>query len=276
MKTKKNYNFLNKKNILVTGGTGSFGSFFVKTVLKFSKPKRLVIFSRDEFKQSELKKELINYPNNDCLRFFIGDVRNVDRLKFSCRDIEILIHAAALKQIDTAEYNPFECIETNIRGAENVVRASISSSIKKVIAISTDKAVNPINLYGASKLAADKIFISANQSARKDDAKFSVVRYGNVVGSRGSVIPYFYEIIKNLPDLIKSQYLQIWQEYQENNSIESKLVHQIDKLEMALQANIYKKDGHSQEKLESFFESARMGITDPKLKELFTKIIEDT
>ena len=202
MKTKKNYNFFNKKNILVTGGTGSFGSFFVKTVLKFSKPKRLVIFSRDEFKQSELKKELINYPNNNCLRFFIGDVRNLDRLKFSCRDIEILIHAAALKQIDTAEYNPFECIETNIRGAENVVRASISSSIKKVIAISTDKAVNPINLYGASKLAADKIFISANQSARKEDAKFSVVRYGNVVASRGSVVPLFLSLSKDKKKVI--------------------------------------------------------------------------
>ena len=202
MKTKKNYNFLNKKNILVTGGTGSFGSFFVKTVLKFSKPKRLVIFSRDEFKQSELKKELINYPNNKCLRFFIGDVRNLDRLKFSCRDIEILIHAAALKQIDTAEYNPFECIDTNIRGAENVVRASISSSIKKVIAISTDKAVNPINLYGASKLAADKVFISANQSARTEDAKFSVVRYGNVVASRGSAIPLFLNLSKDKEKVI--------------------------------------------------------------------------
>ena len=202
MKTKKNYNFFNKKNILVTGGTGSFGSFFVKTILKFSKPKRLVIFSRDEFKQSELKKELINYPNNDCLRFFIGDVRNVDRLKFACRDIEILIHAAALKQIDTAEYNPFECIETNIRGAENVVRASLSSSIKKVIAISTDKAVNPINLYGASKLAADKIFISSNQSARTEDAKFSVVRYGNVVASRGSAISLFLNLSKDKEKVI--------------------------------------------------------------------------
>ena len=202
MKTKKNYNFFNKKNILVTGGTGSFGSFFVKTILKFSKPKRLVIFSRDEFKQSELKKELINFPNNDCLRFFIGDVRNVDRLKFACRDIEILIHAAALKQIDTAEYNPFECIETNIRGAENVVRASLSSSIKKVIAISTDKAVNPINLYGASKLAADKVFISANQSARTQDAKFSVVRYGNVVASRGSAISLFLNLSKDKEKVI--------------------------------------------------------------------------
>ena len=202
MKSEFNYNFLNKKNILVTGGTGSFGSYFVKTVLNYSNPKRLVIFSRDEFKQSELQKELANHPNNKCLRFFIGDVRNLDRLKVSCRDIEILVHAAALKQIDTAEYNPFECIDTNIKGAENVVRASISSSIKKVITISTDKAVNPINLYGASKLAADKIFISSNQSARTEDAKFSVVRYGNVIASRGSVIPYFLNISKDKKQLI--------------------------------------------------------------------------
>ena len=199
---KKKYSYLNNKSILVTGGTGSFGSFFVKTILKYSRPKRLVIYSRDEFKQSELKNDLISYSNNKCLRFFIGDVRDLERLKFSCRDIEILIHAAALKQIDTAEYNPFECINTNVTGAENIVRASITSSIKKVVAISTDKAVNPINLYGASKLAADKIFISANQFARKEDARFSVVRYGNVIASRGSVIPYFLNLNKNKNKII--------------------------------------------------------------------------
>jgi len=191
MKIIKNISFLNNKNILVTGGTGSFGSYFVKTLLKFSRPKRLVIYSRDEFKQAELKEELDNYPNKKCLRFFIGDVRDLERLKLSCRDIEFIIHTAALKQIDTAEYNPFECVKTNITGAENIVNASLVSSIKKVIAISTDKAVNPINLYGASKLASDKIFISANQFSKPKDAKFSVVRYGNVIASRGSVIPYF-------------------------------------------------------------------------------------
>jgi len=193
-KKSSNYQFFNNKSILVTGGTGSFGSSFVKTILKYSNPKRLVIYSRDEYKQSELKKELVNFPNSKCLRFFIGDVRDLERLKLSCRDIEILIHAAALKQIDTAEYNPFECIKTNVNGTENIVRASFLSSIKKVIAISTDKAVNPINLYGASKLAADKIFIAANQFAKKEDAKFSIVRYGNVIASRGSVIPLFLHL----------------------------------------------------------------------------------
>ena len=197
------YNFFNNRNILVTGGTGSFGSFFVKKILKYSNPKRLVIYSRDEFKQSELKNELSKYSKYKSFRFFIGDVRDLDRLKLSCRDIEILIHAAALKQIDTAEYNPFECIKTNINGSENIIRTALSlPSLKKVIAISTDKAVNPINLYGASKLAADKMFISANQFSRTNDAKFSVVRYGNVIASRGSVIPHFIESGKNKNKII--------------------------------------------------------------------------
>jgi len=202
---RKKYTFLNNKSILVTGGTGSFGSFFIKTILKYSKPKRLVIYSRDEFKQSELRKELLNYSNYKCVRFFIGDIRDLDRLKLSCRDIEILVHAAALKQIDTAEYNPFECIRTNIIGSENVIYSALSvTSIKKVLAISTDKAVNPINLYGASKLAADKMFISSNQFSRECDAKFSLVRYGNVIASRGSVIPYFLSLNKD-----KSKFINI-------------------------------------------------------------------
>ncbi len=202
-KFKCNFSFLNNKKILVTGGTGSFGSAFIKNVLQKSKPSRLVVFSRDEYKQFKLKKELESFSNYKILRFFLGDVRDLERLKTAIRDIDFIVHAAAIKQIDTAEYNPFECIKTNIIGAENIVRAALSApNLLNVISLSTDKAVNPINLYGASKLAADKIFIAANQSARKNDTKFSIVRYGNVIASRGSIIPYFLDMGKNKKQII--------------------------------------------------------------------------
>ena len=192
---QSNFSYLNNKSVLITGGTGTFGKKFVKTVLNKSSPKKLIIFSRDEFKQSELRNELVQHKNFKILRFFIGDVRDLERIRLAIKDVEIIVHAAALKQIETAEYNPFECINTNVLGAENIVRASLNSLIKKVIAISTDKAVNPINLYGASKLAADKVFLAANDfSGSNNDAIFSVVRYGNVLGSRGSVIPFFLNL----------------------------------------------------------------------------------
>ncbi len=180
------------KNILITGGTGSFGKKFVKIFLKRFKPKKLIVYSRDELKQYEMKHLFKDYK---CLRFFLGDVRDKDRLKFAFREIDYVIHAAALKQVDTAEYNPMECLKTNVNGAENVIDACFHNKVKKVIALSTDKAVNPINLYGATKLASDKLFISANLLSGNLGTKFSIVRYGNVVGSRGSVFPLFKKII---------------------------------------------------------------------------------
>mgnify|MGYP001019244893 CR=1 FL=1 len=184
------------KSILITGGTGSFGKKFVEEILKYHKYiKRLVVFSRDELKQYELSKV---YPNSNFtkLRFFIGDIRDKERLSRALKDINIVVHAAALKQVPTAEYNPFECIKTNIIGAQNLIEASLDNGIEKLIALSTDKAVSPINLYGATKLCADKLFVAANNIKGKNNIKFSVVRYGNVTSSRGSVIPFF-KTLKN-------------------------------------------------------------------------------
>ena len=185
---------LNGKSVLVTGGTGSFGKKFVQTVLERYKPRRLIIFSRDELKQYEMGLDF-SPQEHPCLRYFIGDVRDVDRLDMALRDVDVVVHAAALKQVPAAEYNPFECIQTNVIGAENVVRASLRNGVGKVIALSTDKAANPINLYGASKLASDKIFIAANNLSGRVGTAFSVVRYGNVMGSRGSVMPFFRRLI---------------------------------------------------------------------------------
>jgi len=185
---------LNGKSILVTGGTGSFGKAFIRRVLKDWKPKRLIVFSRDELKQWEMQQDLSTekYP---ALRYFIGDVRDGQRLEMATRDVDYIIHAAALKQVPAAEYNPFECIHTNVIGAENVVQAAIKNKVKRVVALSTDKAANPVNLYGASKLASDKIFIAANALSGGHDPIFSVVRYGNVIGSRGSVVPVFQDLV---------------------------------------------------------------------------------
>lgn len=181
------------KSVLITGGTGTFGQAFVKVCLERYAPKRLIVFSRDELKQYEMA---LKYPESqyDCMRYFIGDVRDVDRLEMALREVDIIVHAAALKQVPAAEYNPFECIRTNVHGAENIVRAATRAGVPKVIALSTDKAANPINLYGASKLASDKIFAAANNIST-DQARFSVVRYGNVIGSRGSVVPLFKKLI---------------------------------------------------------------------------------
>lgn len=174
-------------NILITGGTGSFGKRFIQTLLETHPPERLVIFSRDEWKQHEMMAEL----RHPCLRYFIGNVRDRSRLYRAFDGIDVVIHAAAMKQVPTAEYNPFEAIKTNILGAQNVIDAAIDRQVKRIITLSSDKAVNPINLYGATKLCSDKLFVAANCYAGKHDTKFSVVRYGNVVGSRGSVIPFF-------------------------------------------------------------------------------------
>lgn len=185
---------LNDKSVMITGGTGSFGHHFVQSVIDRFKPRRLIIFSRDELKQYEMAQRFSpeDYP---FMRYFIGDVRDVDRLEMAMRNVDYVVHAAALKHVPIAEYNPFECIRTNVMGAENVVTAAIRTGVKRVIALSTDKAANPINLYGASKLAADKIFVAGNNLAGADGARFSVVRYGNVIGSRGSVIPFFRKLI---------------------------------------------------------------------------------
>ena len=198
MNLKLKKNFFKNKTILVTGGTGSFGYAITKILLKNYDLKKIIIFSRDEFKQSEMKKFFENLFTRDVhkLRFFIGDIRDFDRLSYASREVDYIVHAAAMKQVETSEYNPMECIKTNILGAENVVRVSIQNKIKNVIALSTDKAVNPINLYGATKLASDKIFISANNIVGGQDTFFSVVRYGNVIGSRGSVEPLFLELSK--------------------------------------------------------------------------------
>lgn len=181
----------NNKSILITGGTGSFGKKYVKTILAHYAPKRLIIYSRDELKQFEMQQDF----NQPCMRYFIGDVRDGERLRQATQDVDFIIHAAALKQVPAAEYNPMECIKTNIHGAENVIKAALENKIEKVIALSTDKAANPINLYGATKLASDKLFVAANNMAGSQNTLFSVVRYGNVVGSRGSVIPFFQKII---------------------------------------------------------------------------------
>jgi len=188
---------LNNKNVLITGGTGSFGKKFVKTILaRYPLVKKIIIFSRDELKQSELQKKypIDSFPQ---LRFFIGDVRDTNRVKRAFEGVDVVIHAAALKQVDTAEYNPTECIRTNIEGAENVIHAALDCGVKNVIALSTDKACAPINLYGATKLVSDKLFTAANNIRGSKHIRFSVVRYGNVMGSRGSVIPFFMSKIND-------------------------------------------------------------------------------
>ncbi|TNC82536.1 MAG: UDP-N-acetylglucosamine 4,6-dehydratase (inverting) [Oleiphilus sp.] len=186
-------------SILITGGTGSFGKKYTETILKNGKPRRVIIYSRDELKQYEMQQTF----NDPCMRYFIGDVRDADRLKQAMNGVDYVIHAAALKQVPAAEYNPMECIKTNIHGAENVIKASLAGNVKKVIALSTDKAANPVNLYGATKLASDKLFVAANNVSGGHQTRFSVVRYGNVVGSRGSVVPHFQKLIaegaKELP-----------------------------------------------------------------------------
>ena len=183
----------NGKTILVTGGTGSFGKKFIATVLSRYQPARLIVYSRDELKQFEMQQHF----NDPCMRYFIGDVRDGERLDTAMCDVDFVVHAAALKQVPAAEYNPMECIKTNIGGAENVIKAALKNGVQKVIALSTDKAANPINLYGATKLCSDKLFVAANNMAGKNPTIFSVVRYGNVVGSRGSVVPFFDNLIKS-------------------------------------------------------------------------------
>lgn len=191
----------NGKSILITGGTGSFGKYFIQHVLEKYTPQRLIIFSRDELKQFEMSsmKHLQNIP---CLRYFLGDVRDLSRLQLAFRGVDYVIHAAALKHVPAAEYNPTECIKTNIDGAMNVTRAAMDLNVKKVIALSTDKAASPINLYGATKLVSDKLFTAANNLSGKNGCRFSVVRYGNVVNSRGSIIPYFKHLLAEKTDFL--------------------------------------------------------------------------
>lgn len=190
---------LNDKTILITGGTGSFGNRFIERILNEYNPKKIIIYSRDEFKQDLMKKVFMEkYPNKyEKLRFFIGDVKDKDRLYRALVGVDYVIHAAAMKQVPACEYNPFEAIKTNINGAQNLVDACIDRGVKKCVALSTDKAVNPINLYGGTKLVSDKLFISANAYSGNDGTIFSVVRYGNVAGSRGSVIPFFKSLIED-------------------------------------------------------------------------------
>jgi UDP-N-acetylglucosamine 4,6-dehydratase len=189
----------NNKSILITGGTGSFGKQYVRTLLDRYHPKKLIIYSRDELKQFEMAQD---FPDTtyDCMRYFIGDVRDRERLDMAMRGVDFVIHAAALKQVPVAEYNPMECIKTNIHGAENVIQAALANNVEKVMALSTDKAANPVNLYGATKLASDKLFTAANNITGGHRTRFSVVRYGNVVGSRGSVVPFFQKRIADGAD----------------------------------------------------------------------------
>ena len=184
------YGFLNNKTVLITGGTGSFGKKCTEIILKKAKPRKLIVFSRDELKQFEMA-QIFPDTKYDCMRYFIGNVRDKERLYRAFNKVDYIIHAAALKQVPAAEYNPFEAVKTNILGAQNVINVAIDQSVKKVIALSTDKAANPVNLYGATKLCSDKLFIAGNAYVGRDDTIFSVVRYGNVLGSRGSVIPFF-------------------------------------------------------------------------------------
>jgi UDP-N-acetylglucosamine 4,6-dehydratase/5-epimerase len=183
----------NKKNILITGGTGSFGQKFIEIITKKYNPNKIIVYSRDEMKQFQMQQK---FPTSKfpALRFFLGDVRDLDRLTLASKDVDYVVHAAALKQVPAAEYNPTEFIKTNITGAENVIKACLYNKVSKIVALSTDKASNPINLYGATKLVSDKLFIAANNYVGKEKSRFSVVRYGNVVGSRGSVVPYFLKL----------------------------------------------------------------------------------
>ena len=183
---------LKDKTILITGGTGSFGKCFTRYVLSHYEPKKIIIYSRDEFKQWMMANEFKEHGEK--LRFFIGDVRDVERLKRACEGVDYIIHAAALKQVPACEYNPNEAIKTNIHGAMNVIDAALDTGVRKVVALSTDKAVNPVNLYGGTKLVSDKLFVAANAYVGTKDINFSIVRYGNVAGSRGSVIPFFHKI----------------------------------------------------------------------------------
>jgi UDP-N-acetylglucosamine 4,6-dehydratase len=178
---------LTNASILITGGTGSFGRAFVDEVLRAHQPRKVIVFSRDELKQYEMAQSI----SDDRMRFFLGDVRDADRLRQACEEVDIVVHAAALKQVPAAEYNPFECIKTNVWGAQNVIEACLATDVQRVVALSTDKATNPINLYGATKLCSDKLFIAGNSYVGRRPLRMSVVRYGNVVGSRGSVVPFF-------------------------------------------------------------------------------------
>lgn len=188
----------NGKNILITGGTGSFGRKYTQTLLQRYQPNKIIIYSRDELKQFEMQQEF----NTACMRYFIGDVRDGRRLERAMRGVDYVIHAAALKQVPAAEYNPMECIKTNINGAQNVIDAALENNVEKVIALSTDKAANPINLYGATKLASDKLFVAANNISGGHRTSFAAVRYGNVVNSRGSVVPFFEKKIKEKADYL--------------------------------------------------------------------------
>jgi UDP-N-acetylglucosamine 4,6-dehydratase (inverting) len=188
---------LNNKSILITGGTGSFGKHLIKTILKQHQPERIIVYSRDELKQFEMQNSKIFANEKVLIRYFIGDIRDFKRLKKAMEDVNIVVHAAALKQVPATEYNPFEAVKTNVIGAQNVIDAAFEANVEKVVALSTDKAAAPINLYGATKLTSDKLFIAANNYKGKHDIKFSVVRYGNVMGSRGSVIPFFLQQKEN-------------------------------------------------------------------------------
>lgn len=199
----------NNRSVLVTGGTGSFGHKIIRTLLNRYKPRRIIVFSRDELKQYDMQQEF----DHSCMRFFLGDVRDRERLMQAMRDVDFVVHAAALKQVPAAEYNPTECIRTNVNGAENVIHAALENGVEKVIALSTDKAASPVNLYGATKLVSDKLFVAANNIAGEQPTRFSVVRYGNVVGSRGSVVPFFRKLIaegaKELP-ITDAQMTRFW------------------------------------------------------------------
>ena len=192
---KKLKSLFNKKSVLITGGTGSLGNELTKIFLKEYNLRRLVIFSRDELKQSEMAKNYKKIDQDGILRFFLGDVRDAERLKFAMKDIDFVVHAAALKHVDLAEYNPIEYVNTNIVGAKNVIESAFDKDVLKVVALSTDKAANPVNLYGATKLVSDKLFVSANNISGDQKTRFSVVRYGNVANSRGSVLPYFLDLV---------------------------------------------------------------------------------
>ena len=191
-----NSSIIDNKTILVTGGTGSFGHCFTEYVLKNYNPKKIIIYSRDEFKQFNMANEQIYKEHASQMRFFIGDVRDEARLERACENVDYIIHAAALKQVPACEYNPDEAIKTNINGAQNVINAALKTGVKRVVALSTDKAVDPVNLYGATKMVSDKLFIAANAYAGSKDINFSIVRYGNVAGSRGSIIPFFKSLIE--------------------------------------------------------------------------------
>ena len=193
--TERKKTMLNNKSILITGGTGSFGKAFTKYILEHYDPKKIIIYSRDEYKQFIMQNEFKAHAEK--LRFFIGDVRDLDRLKRAFEGVDYVIHAAALKQVPACEYNPSEAIKTNINGAQNIIDAALDKGVRKVVALSTDKAVNPVNLYGGTKLVSDKLFIAANAYAGSKDISFSIVRYGNVAGSRGSVIPFFHKLLQD-------------------------------------------------------------------------------